>query len=320
MPAIDPQVQALLDLIKSLNRPPFEKMSPEQARAAYAAGRDFMQLPPEDVAAVRDLSIAGPGGPLTLRVYRGTGTKPDEALPCMVFLHGGGWVIGDLESHDLLCRRIANLARICVVAVEYRLAPEHPYPAALDDCVAALQWVAASAKTLVIDPKRLAIGGDSAGGNLAAVLALMGRDGTVPPTMYQALLYPVTDLACDTGSYQRVTSGVPLTATTMHWFIDLYAPAGVDRLDWRLSPLRAASLAGTPPALVVTAGHDPLCDEGRAYAERLDREGVRMTALHLNDQLHGAATQNRQVRASTVLVNQIGAAIGEALHHGPALP
>jgi len=320
MPAIDPQVQALLDLIRSLGKPPFEKMSPEQARAAYAAGRDFLQLPAEEVANVRDTSIAGPGGPLALRIYRGAATKPDEVLPCMVFLHGGGWVIGDLDSHDRLCRRIANLARICVVAVDYRLAPEHPFPAGLDDCIAALQWVATSAKTLAIDPSRLAIGGDSAGGNLAAVLALMGRDGAVPATMYQALIYPATDLICETASYQRVTSGVPLTAATMYWFIDHYVPAGVDRKDWRLSPLRAASLAGTPPALVVTMGHDPLCDEGRAYAERLDAEGVRVLALHMNDQLHGAATQNRQVRASTVLVNQIGAAIGEALHHGPALP
>jgi acetyl esterase len=311
--SFDPEVKKLLELTRSLGRPPFEALTPVEARTAYAASWDFLQPPAEEVAQVRDLHIDGPGGAIALRCYRGIGTQPGEPLAALVFLHGGGWVIGNLDSHDRLCRRIANLAGISVVAVDYRLAPEHPYPAALDDARAALGWVAASTDALCIDPDRIAIGGDSAGGNLAAVLALMGRDGLAPPTMFQALLYPVVDLVCDSDSYRRVTAGVPLTAATMHWFIDHYVPPGVERSGWMLSPLRAPSLAGLAPALVVTVGNDPLCDEGRDYARRLDSEGVRVTALHMSDQLHGAAMQGRQIRAGKLLVDLVGAVIRLAL-------
>jgi acetyl esterase len=309
----DPEVEKLLELTRSLGRPPFEALTPAEARTAYAASWDFLQPPAEEVAQVRDLQIDGPGGSLALRLYRGAGTQPEQPLAALVFLHGGGWVIGNLDSHDRLCRRIANLAGISVVAVDYRLAPEHPYPAALDDARAALTWVAASADALRIDPARIAIGGDSAGGNLAAVLALMGREGLAPPTLFQALLYPAVDLVCDSASYQRVTAGVPLTAATMHWFIDHYVPSGIDRSGWMLSPLRAPSLAGLPPALVVTVGNDPLCDEGREYARRLESEGVRVTALHMGDQLHGSAMQGRQIRAGNLLVDMAGAVIRHAL-------
>lgn len=319
MPAFDPQVEKLLELTRSLGRPPFEQLTPGEARAAYAASWDFLQPPAQDVASLRDITIDGPAGALALRIYRGAGTAPDDALPALVFLHGGGFVIGNLDSHDRLCRRIANQAGICVVAVDYRLAPEHPFPAALDDALAALKWVAASHGELRIARERLAIGGDSAGGNLAAVLALMGRDGSAPRTMFQALLYPVLDLVCDSPSYGRVTSGVPLTAATMHWFIDHYVPEGMDRAGWKLSPLRAASLAGLPPALVVTVANDPLCDEGRAYARRLEEEGGRVIELHLSDQLHGVAMQGRQIRAGNLVADMASAAIGEALNHGPAL-
>lgn len=321
MPALDPEVEKLLALIHSLGRPPFEKLTPEEARTAYAGSWDFMQPPAEQVASTNDTAITGKGGALPLRIYRGAGTAPGEVLPCMVYLHGGGWVIGNLESHDRLCRRIANLGHLCVVAVDYRLAPEHRFPAAIDDAVSALQWVAENAASLAISPTRIGIGGDSAGGNLAAVLALMGRDGTAPRTMFQALIYPVVDLTAVSGSYQRITSGVPLTAATMHYFIDHYTPEERDRTDWRASPLLAPSLAGTPPALVVTVAHDPLCDEGRAYAARLEEEGVRVTALHLSDHLHGLLMQGRQVRTSNLIVDFVGAAIGEALHQGiPASP
>jgi len=313
MPAFDPEVEKLLELTRSLGRPPFEKLTPLEARQAYAASWDFLQLPAQDVAQVRDLSIDGPGGRIALRCYRGIATQPGEPLAALVFLHGGGWVIGNLDSHDRLCRRIANLAGISVVAVDYRLAPEHPYPAALDDARAALAWVAACADDLRIDPSRIAIGGDSAGGNLAAVLALMGRDGLAPRTMFQVLIYPVLDLLCDSDSYRSVTAGVPLTAATMHWFIDHYVPAGIDRAGWTLSPSRAPSLAGLPPAFVATVGNDPLCDEGRDYARRLESAGVRVTALHMSDQLHGAALQGRQIRAGNLLVDMAGAVIRQAL-------
>ena len=318
MPALDPEVEALLEMSRKAGARPFQDLTPEQARAAYAAGRDVLQPATEDVASVRDVTIPTKSGGLTLRVFRGAGTLPEEALPCLVFLHGGGWVIGDLESHDRVCRALANRARICVVAVDYRLAPEHRFPAALDDSAAALQWVSDNAQSLAIAPGRIGVGGDSAGGNLAAVLALMGRDGSAPATMFQALIYPVVDLTASGDSYRRVTSGVPLTAATMHYFIDHYTPEAGDRLDWRASPLKAASLRGTPPALVVTVAHDPLCDEGRTYARRLEDEGVRVTAIHLSDHMHGMLMHGRLIRASNLMVDHVGALIGEALHRGKA--
>lgn len=320
MASLDPDVERLLELGRQASRPPFEALTPDEARAAYAASWDVLQPAAADVGRVTDRSIDGPGGELRLRIYRGIGTRLDEALPCLVYLHGGGWVIGNLESHDRLCRRLANIGGICVVSVDYRLAPEHRFPAALDDAEAALRWVAANAAELSIAPQCVGIGGDSAGGNLAAVLALMARDGTAPPVIYQALLYPVVDLTAGSDSYRRVTSGVPLTAATMHYFIGHYAPRAADRLDWRASPLRASSLAGTAPALVLTVAHDPLCDEGRAYAARLEAQGVRVTSLHLGDHLHGMLLQGKLVRASNTIVDFVGAAIGQALHHAAAVP
>ena len=315
MPTLDPDVERLLEAARKAAKPPFEALTPAQARQAYAASWDILQPSPSEVASVRDQVVDGPGGPLTLRIYRGAGTKAGERLPCQVYLHGGGWVIGNLESHDRLCRKVANVAGICVVAVDYRLAPEHRFPAALDDAAFALQWVASHAGELSIAPDRIGIGGDSAGGNLAAVLALMARDGDAPPLVHQALLYPVVDLTAASQSYQRVTTGVPLTAATMHYFIEHYTPSASDRRDWRASPLHATSLAGTAPALVLTVAHDPLCDEGRAYAARLESEGVRVTSLHLADHVHGMLLHGKLVRASNTILDFVGAAIGQALHH-----
>ena len=315
MPTLDPDVERLLEAARKAAKPPFEALTPAQARQAYAASWDILQPSPSEVASVRDQVVDGPGGPLTLRIYRGAGTKAGERLPCQVYLHGGGWVIGNLESHDRLCRKVANVAGICVVAVDYRLAPEHRFPAALDDAAFALQWVASHAGELSIAPDRIGIGGDSAGGNLAAVLALMARDGDAPPLVHQALLYPVVDLTAASQSYQRVTTGVPLTAATMHYFIEHYTPSASDRRDWRASPLHATSLAGTAPALVLTVAHDPLCDEGRAYAARLESEGVRVTSLHLADHVHGMLLHGKLVRASNTILDFVGAAVGQALHH-----
>lgn len=317
MLALNPDVEKFLELARKANAQPFEALTPEQARVAYAASWNVTQSPTTEVASVRDTTIPGKGGELRLRIYRGIGTDAREALPGMVFLHGGGWVIGNLESHDRLCRRLANAARICVVAVDYRLAPEHRFPAALDDSVTALQWVSDNVEALNIASGRVGIGGDSAGGNLAAALALMGRDGMAPPSIFQALIYPVVDLGANSDSYRRVTSGVPLTASTMAYFIDHYTPDANDRTDWRASPMAATTLAGAPPALVVTAGHDPLSDEGRAYAQRLEDEGVRVTSLHLSDHIHGMLMQGRLVSASNIVADFVGAAIGDAMYNNP---
>ena len=311
--ALDPDVQALLARAKEAAYPPFEALTPAQCRKAYAASWEIMQSPGGEVASVRDIQIEAEGL-LTLRVYRGAQTQDTEVLPCMVFLHGGGWVIGNLESHDRMCRQLANTAGICVVAVDYRLAPEHPYPAALQDAAAALQWVVANANTLHIDPHAVGVGGDSAGGNLAAVLALMSRDGDVPKLCFQALLYPVTDLTCQFPSYERVRSDLPLTSSTMRYFIEHYIPSGIDKTDWRVSPLHASTLAGVAPALVLTVAHDPLCDEGRAYAHRLDEAGVRVAALHFNDQMHGLLSQGRFISMANTVAHQVFSLVGQALH------
>ena len=313
MPTFDPDVALLLEAARKSGALPFEALAPDAARVAYAESRDRLQVPAQDVASIRNVDITGPAGPLTLRIYRPIGTQADELLPCTLFLHGGGWVIGNLDSHDRLCRRLSNTSASCVVAVDYRLAPEHPFPAAINDSLAALEWVTSHETELNIAHQCLALAGDSAGGNLVAVLALMGRDGTAPAAVFQALLYPALDLTGQSPSYERIKAGVPLTASTMRYFIEHYTPDSSDRLEWRASPLRSPSLAGAPPALVLTVGNDPLCDEGRAYAQRLEDDGVRVTALHLSDQLHGLLMMEKVIGMSTVTVDFVGALLGNAL-------
>jgi acetyl esterase len=310
---LDPDAETLLGMMRAAGRPPMETLSPDEAREAFKAGRAVTQPDPQDVAEVRDLSCPGPHGAIPLRTYRPIGTSAHEVLPALVYYHGGGWLLGDLDSHDVACRHYANAVRCRVVSVDYRMAPEYKFPAAVDDCAAATGWVIAQSEALGIDRRRVAVGGDSAGGNLAAVMALMARDGDLPPLAFQLLVYPATDMGMTHESYQRVTEGVPLTAKTMDWFIDHYLHGPNDRRDWRASPLRAADLSGTAPALVLTASYDPLCDEGVAYAERLEREGVRVMHLHFSDQLHGFVGQGRIIRAGAMALDMMSAALKRAL-------
>lgn len=312
MLAIHSDVLDLLRLIRESGNPPLEALPPEQSRRLYLAGRRSLQPPPDQVSLVRDLHAPSQDSPVPLRLYRGMGTANDAVLPCLLYLHGGGWVVGSVESHDGVCRQLANLTAGCVISVEYRLAPEHPFPAAVEDAAAALTYVVAQAESLMIDPARIAVGGDSAGGNLAAVLALMGRDGAVPRTVFQALLYPAVDLTMTSDGYRRVTEGMPLTAATMLYFVSHYVPHHPERLDWRASPLRTTSLAGAPPALVLTCGHDPLCEEGRLYAKRLEDEGVPVTALHLSDQTHGILTMGKIIRATASTLTFMAHALCDA--------
>src|SRR5499427_6247512 len=240
---LDPDAETLLAMIRAAGRPPFETLTPEEARRAFAAGRAATQPEPQEVAEVRDLTCPGPHGEIKLRAYRPRGAAADEVLPALIYFHGGGWLLGDLESHDTACRHYANGARCRVVSVDYRMAPEHKFPAAVDDSAAATRWIFDNAAALGINHTRVAVGGDSAGGNLSAVLALMARDGTLPPLVYQLLVYPVTDMAMVTRSSQTVNEGM-LTTKTMKWFIDHYLRDPKDVSDWRASPLRAVDLSG----------------------------------------------------------------------------
>ena len=313
---LDPDAQTVLDMIKAAGRPAFDTLSPDEARELFAGGRTVLQPDPPDVAQVRDLAAPGPNGPVPLRLFRAIGSTDGAALPVLIFYHGGGWVLGDLDSYDPLCRAIANAAACCVIAVDYRLAPEVKFPGAISDSAAATRWILANTGELAIDPARVAVGGDSAGGNIAAVIALMARDAYLPKIAFQLLIYPVTDMGKGFASYQRVTTGFPLVASTMTWFIDHYLRSAADVADWRASPLRAASLAGAAPALVLTCAHDPLCDEGVEYAARLDRDGVPVTHLHFNDQMHGFLNMGRIIRASATAIDMMAAALRRAWASG----
>jgi len=307
MRALHPDITVLM---QAAGVPTLGAVPPEEARRGYSASRRALQLPFDPMAEIRNIVIPGPGGQLPLRLYRGA--PLGKPLPCLLYLHGGGWVLGDLDSHEGICRRIAAVAACCVIAVDYRLAPEHPFPAAMEDAAAALQWVADHAGEIGIDAELIAVGGDSAGGNLAAVLAIMGRDGTVPRSSYQMLFYPATDLRMTGDSYERVVDGVPLTANSMRYFIDHYISNPVGRKDWRASPMLAETLEGLPPALVLTCGHDPLCTDGQLYAARLEREGIAVTALHLSDQAHGILNMSKAIGAASGVLDFAAALLREA--------
>ena len=299
---LHPDAQRVCDLIVAAKRPAYETLTPSEAREAYLSSRRALQPDAEEVAEVRPLQAAGPTGPIPMRFYRGHGAGMGSPQPALIYFHGGGWVIGDLESHDQACRAIANAARCIVVAVDYRLAPEHKFPAAVEDTIAATRWVSENAERLGIDGKRIAIGGDSAGGNLAAVVALDARDRGGPPIALQVLIYPATDFGISHASHMRHADQLPLRRSTIQWFAAHYLRGAEDEADWRASPLRAKSFSGLPPALLVTAGFDPLSDEGEAYARALEAAGVPVTLERFGSQIHGFLNMGRIVADSARLV------------------
>jgi acetyl esterase len=300
---IDPQLQRVLDILKQAGRPSYDVLTPIEARALYRQSCAVFQPPPPEVAECRDMSVPGPRGAIPIRLYRGRNTASDRPLPALIYFHGGGWTIGDLETHDYVCRTLANKANCLVAAVDYRLAPEHKFPAGVEDCTAATRVLAERATEFGIDANRIAVGGDSAGGNLATVMAHLARDGALPPPCFQLLIYPAVDQSLQQASYERVTEGFVLTTTAVRWFQGQYFADERDKADWRASPLRAPEFRGLAPAFVLTVEHDPLCDEGQDYARVLEANGVRVSRLHVNDQMHGCFTMSGAMRAAAAMLD-----------------
>ena len=311
---LHPQAKFLLDLMIERQVPPTHTLSPADARKFYRERRAVTQPEPPAIAETRDLQASGPHGAIALRLYQPLpATQRQAPLPVLVYYHGGGWVIGDLDTHDTLCRELANASGCAVVAVDYRMAPEHRFPAAVDDCIAATRWVRDHAAELGVDATRLAVGGDSAGGNLAAVVAIAMRDAGDLPIRFQLLIYPATDQRRGWPSHTSNGQGYLLTAETMDYFHDHYLPDKAQDADWRASPLLHPDLSKLPPALVVTAGYDPLRDEALQYSHRLTLAGNRATHINFERQIHGFIAMGKVIDEANTAVQLCAAALRRAL-------
>src|SRR5689334_19402586 len=303
--SIDPQAREVMAYLAGRALPPIDTIPPVEARRQYREVRATLRPPVPNLLDVRDLRADGKGGSIPLRVYR----PAKGVLPAFVFFHGGGWVVGDLETHDVVCRQIAIASGAIVIAVDYRLAPEHPFPAASDDAWSATTWIAAHAGELGIDAGRIAVGGDSAGGGLAAVVALMARDSGTLRLACQVLVYPVVDLRGESVSYSRYAEGYLLTRAAMKWYIDQYAPTPQAINDWHASPLFAPWVHGVAPALIIAAELDPLVDEGEAYARRLRGARVPVDYQVVPGMVHGFLTMGGKVDAANRSVEVIASAL-----------
>ncbi|HTS77481.1 MAG TPA: alpha/beta hydrolase [Bryobacteraceae bacterium] len=318
---LDSQAKALLDFIGITTLPGVETMTPQAARDR---GKTFMEMRKqmggvEPVHQVRDIDIPSPAGKIPARIY--TPAIPAPA-PALIYFHGGGWVLGDRDSHDGVCRQLANTIPCVAISVDYRLAPEAKFPAAVDDSYAAVEWIAANAASLGIDPNRIAVGGDSAGGNLSAVACQLARDRKGPRLLYQLLIYPATDMRMNLPSIEENAAGPLLTKASMVWFMNHYLTSEQDKLNPLASPLLAANLRDLPPAFVLTAECDPLRDEGEAYAKKLRESGVTADSKCYAGMPHGffsfgaALTQAKEAVEDSAA--RLRAAFGLALHHDSA--
>jgi len=307
MPVVlDPDAAAVFAAFQAANRPPYESVSPTVAREFYLAGRPVSNPEPPELDSAKPLSIPAPHGAIPARIYTPKTLRQTNGLaPCLVFFHGGGWVIGDLDTHDVACRKLADEGQLIVISVDYRRAPEHKFPAAVDDAIAAVTWIAGQANELRIDAARLLVGGDSAGGNLAAVVAISARDGNGPAIAGQVLIYPATDFAMTHPSHSEPETSILLTHSVIRWFRDHYLTGAADVHDWRASPVRAKTLIGLPPAYVLTAGADPLRDEGDEYAQRLKEAGVPVTYRHFAGQFHGFFTMGKLLQQANIAATEI---------------
>jgi acetyl esterase len=281
---LEPQIKAILDQATASDAPPLSSMPVGQARDAFRAMMESFAGDPPLVAKSEDQVIGGPAGQIPIRVYTPDGKAP---FPVMMFFHGGGWVLGDLESHDALCRALAGEASCIIVAVNYRRAPEHKFPAAAEDCYAATLWVAKNAALINAKPGHLAVGGDSAGGNLATAVSLMARDRAEPRICYQLLTYPALDSSLQSKSQADFASGYLLTRADMEWFWSHYLAGEADRSNPYACPAAAKDLTGLPPAMVITGEFDPLRDEGEGYAQRMREAKVPVVCTRYDGVTHG---------------------------------
>jgi acetyl esterase len=301
-------LRRLANLVRDESASAYGKLSPEQGRARIRAGAAAAAGPKHSAPSVFDMAIPGPEGTIPARFYEPHGIGL-ENRPLIVYFHGGGWTIGDLDTCDSVCRFLALNTPATVLSVGYRLAPEHPFPAAIEDAWAAHRWAAASNARLGVDPARIAVAGDSAGGNLAAAVSLLARDDGDPKPAMQALIYPVTDVGGGQQSRDTFAKGFLLARADMDWFERHYLPADVDRADPRVSMLRAADLSGLPRAYVATAGFDPLRDEGEAYAERMREAGVEVTLRRHPGLVHGFANMTAISRTANAAMLELSGAL-----------
>jgi acetyl esterase len=307
---LHPEARDVLELMSDLGLVIDESTDPQAIREMMDSFARAGRAQGERVASVENRTIPGPDGEIPVRVYR---PSDESGRPVIVYFHGGGWVIGSLETHDNSCRALTNAVDAVVVSVDYRLAPEHKFPAAADDAFAATRWVAEHAFELGGDPRRIAVAGDSAGGNLAAVVSLLARDAGGPMLAYQLLVYPATDCERDSESMRANATGYFLEADSMRWFDGHYLRSESDREDWRFSPLRADSLAGLPPAFVLTAEFDPLCDQGEAYARRLEDAGVPVELRRYDGVFHGFFGMRDLMKPAQQAFEDVTKAMREAL-------
>jgi acetyl esterase len=315
--SLDVSAQQLLEQIRAAGGKPMESLPLAEARAGYVRSRVALAPDPAQVAEVRDFEFPSGIHSVRARLYRGV-DAPLQLAPVVAFFHGGGWALGNLDSHDSFCRGLANDAKCAVVAVDYRLAPEHRFPAAVDDAEAAVAWIAREGERFGLDPSRIAVAGDSAGGNLAAVAALASRQVGVPKIRLQVLIYASFDLSFGHDSHRRVGEGYTLTASAMRWFRDMYLLRPEDALSWRASPLRREDLAGVAPAFIVVSGCDPLCDESADYAQRLIAAGVDVTYRFYPGQMHGFVPAGRVLPEGRVVCAEIASALRSAFATAPS--
>jgi len=301
---LDPRLRRMLDQLEADAVPPICRQTPEQARRQMVEMTELLGEP-EPIAECRDVVIAGPAGELMLRVYR----SKNHTTGVLVYFHGGGWVIGSVDTHDGYCRALANASDVTIVAVEYRLAPEYKYPAAPEDCLVAVRWIVEHADEIGVDPGRVAVGGDSAGGNLALAVALMARDRGGPPIAMQALVYPVADFDFNRPSYHDFAEGYLLTRADMMWFWQHYLGDTAAGDEPYASPLRCDDLSGLPPALIQTAEYDVLRDEGEELARRLDAAGVPVNLTCYGGVIHGFARQLNMLPQARAALEQLAEAL-----------